>query len=183
MPKRNRTSLKYSSSLIQVIFPLCKEKVCFSQCLLARQILVNNREINIKTGKSGDSGDGVHGGGDARAAAPLVPTLLHTTKGWASLSHAPSPQPVLLKNWMHGSPGSPWSAACACGMGLWIGVAVFGWVMPVEEGRLGFLSPCCWSGPREYVYESWENGQHAFRSPGHASEMWVGGCLQGQSQQ
>lgn len=52
----------------------------------------------FKTGKSGDSGDGVHGGGDARAAAPLVPALLHTTEGWASPSHALSPQPVLLKN-------------------------------------------------------------------------------------
>lgn len=141
-------------------------------------------EKKFKTGKCGDSGDGVHGGGDARAAAPLVPGLLQTAEDWASPSHVLSPQPVLLKSLMPGSPtGSPWNAACACGMGLWIGAAVFGWVMPAEEGCLGFLTPCCWSVLEESVCESWENGQHAFLSPGHVSKMWVGGCLQGQSQQ
>lgn len=119
------------------------KKVCCSQCLPARLILVNCRRTKFKTCKNGDSGDGAHGGGDARAAAPRVPALLHTTEGWASPSHALSPQPVLLKSLMPCSPGSPWNVACACGMGLWIGTAVFGWVMPVEEGCLGFLSPCC----------------------------------------
>lgn len=72
---------------------------------------LQGKKKKFKTGKSGDSGDGVHGGGDARAAAPLVPSLLQTTGGWAGPSHALSPQPVLLKSLMAGSPGSPWSAA------------------------------------------------------------------------
>lgn len=84
------------------------------------------QEQKFKTGKSGDSGDGVHGGGDAHAAAPLVRAPLHTTEGWASPSHALSPQLVLLKSLRPGSPGSPWNAACACGMGLWVGVVVSG---------------------------------------------------------
>lgn len=112
-----------------------------------------------------------------------MPSLLHTTEGWASPSHALSPQPVLLKSLMPGSPGSPWNAACAYGKGLWIGAAVSGWVMPLEEGCLGFLSPCCSSVLEEYVFESWENGQHAFLSPGHVSEMRVGGCPREQCQQ
>lgn len=81
---------------------------------------------NFKTGKSGDSGDGVRGGGGAHAAAPLVPAPLHTTEGWAGPSRALSPPAALLKSLRPGSPGSPWNAACACGTGLRIGAAASG---------------------------------------------------------
>lgn len=84
--------------------------------------------LMFKTGKSGGSGDGVHGGGDARAAAPLVPALLHRAARWAGPSPAPSPPQVLAlpESLRHGTPGSPWNAAYACGRGLRTGAGASG---------------------------------------------------------
>lgn len=93
----------------------------------------------FRTGKSGGSGDGVHGGGDAHAAAPLGPAPPRTAAHWAGPSPAPSPplvqEPESLRPC---SPGFPWTAACACGRELWTGEGGSGWVVPGEEGHLGF---------------------------------------------
>lgn len=144
---RGRGHPSRSPRLPSMSYVHCTSKeVCCSQCLLARLSLLNYRrkkKQQFNTGKSGGSGNGVHGGGDARAAAPLVGALHHITEGQGCLSHALSPHLFLLKGLMPGSPGSPWSAACACGMGLWFGATGFEWVMPVEEECLGFLSPYC----------------------------------------
>lgn len=98
----------------------------------------------FRTGKSDGSGDGVHGGGDARAVAPLVPAPPRTAARWADPSHALF-QPLVLElpeSLRPCSPGSPWIAACACGRGLWTGEGGSGWVAPGEEEHLGFSSLC-----------------------------------------
>ena len=98
----------------------------------------------FRTDKSDGSGDGVHGGGDAHAAAPPVPAPPHKEARWAYPSPAPSP-PLVLKLpvvLMHGSPDSPWTAACACGRGLWTDGGGSGWVGLGEAVHLGFSSPC-----------------------------------------
>lgn len=74
----------------------------------------------FRTGKSGDSGDGVHGDGDAHAVAPLEPAPPHRAAHWAGLSPVLFPPPVqeLLKNLKPDRLGSPLTAACVCGRGL-----------------------------------------------------------------
>lgn len=96
------------------------------------------------TGKSGGSGDGVRGGGDVHAAAPLVPGRHRTAARWAGPSRALSPSLVLElpESLRPCSPESPWTAACACGRGLWTDEGGSGWLAPEEEGHLGFSSPC-----------------------------------------
>lgn len=94
----------------------------------------------LRTGKSGGSDGGVHGGGGARAAAPLVPAPPHRAQRWVDPSHALSP---LLVPKLPASPrpcsfGSPSTAACACGRGLWTGEAASGWAAPEEAARPGF---------------------------------------------
>lgn len=73
----------------------------------------------IKTGRSGGSGDGVHGDGGAHVAAPPAPVPLRRSAGLADPSPALSPPQVLRQreNLRPDSPGSPLIAACTYGMG------------------------------------------------------------------
>lgn len=67
----------------------------------------------FRTGRSGGSGDGVHGGGGAHVAAQLVPVRRH--KAAHLEGPVPVPSPPQAPKWTRvlklDSLGSPWTAA------------------------------------------------------------------------
>lgn len=99
----------------------------------------------LRTGRSGGSGGGVHGGDDARAFEPSGPALLHRGAHWVGPSPAPSPPQTPLEPPGPGTAvGPPWPSACACGRGLRTGEGGPGWVGLGEVGPLCSSSPCPW---------------------------------------
>lgn len=122
-----------------VCSPAC---VFFSSSGVAGVLRSPVKGCKFRTGKSGGSGDGVHGGGGAHAAAPPVPTPPRTAAHWEGPLPAPSP-PFVSEPQSSKPCRFPWSAACVCGTVLRIGGGGFGWGGPWEGGRLGFSSPCC----------------------------------------
>lgn len=125
----------------------------------------------LRTGKSGDNGNGAHGGGGARAAAPPAPSLLHTAPCWVAPSPAPSPQRV---RWSPRAPGlgtkAPLLLAAACAAGR---VPSSDGVQPEQAGWEDWERPSsspCWKelGPGGCGGGIWGIGSHAHdvRSPG-----------------
>lgn len=128
-------------------------------------------ESNLRTDKSGGSGDDVRGGGDAHAAAPFVPTPPRRAVGWGGPSPAPSP-PLVLEMQARlrpGIPDCPWTSVCVCGRVLWTHAGVSGLAGPQEAGHLGSSSPGHWSVLGGCGCGSWEIGWRVSQSPGPAA--------------
>lgn len=128
-------------------------------------------ESDLRTGKSGGSGDGARGGGDAHAAAPFVPAPPRRAVCWGGPSPAPSPPLVLemLQSLRPGGPDCPWTSVCVCGRELWTragGSGSAGWRV---AGHLGSSSPGRRSAPGGCGCGSWEIGWRVCRSPGPAA--------------